>query len=207
MEFLLKWSKAIIAVGALIVVTCTAGVVIKNQQSINNEIRSENYFLKTQLQQVQNTQDTLQAKMKKLEETHPYTSKKWKSRKTGLCATGNFFGFLLYTPVDTSVCQDLIYVLSTYKGPEAKINSLRRHYNRSSEHYHGKAVDLAWNEEVISFLISEEGKVWLNTHNINLYIEGRPGSRRVKKYLSDPNASQYVFFNTSATGDHIHLNI
>lgn len=76
MEFLLKWSKAIIAVGALIVVTCTAGVVIKNQQSINNEIRSENYFLKTQLQQVQNTQDTLQAKMKKLEETHPYTSKK-----------------------------------------------------------------------------------------------------------------------------------
>jgi hypothetical protein len=48
--------------------------------------------------------------------------------------------------------------MSTYKGPTAKVNSLRRHYNKSSEHYHGKAVDLAWDDEVIAFLISEEGK-------------------------------------------------
>lgn len=75
-----------------------------------------------------------------------------------MCTTGNFFGFLLYTPVDTSVNKELITVLSSYQGPQAKINSLRRHYNKSSEHFHGKAVDLAWDDAVISFLISQEGK-------------------------------------------------
>lgn len=75
-----------------------------------------------------------------------------------MCATGNFLGFLLYTPVDTSVKEELVNVLVTYKGPQAKINSLKRSHNHSSQHFHGKAVDLAWDEEVISFLISQEGK-------------------------------------------------
>jgi hypothetical protein len=37
------------------------------------------------------------------------------------------------------------------------------------------------------------------------YIEGRPGSRKVKSYLTDPTTSKFVFFNPKASGDHIHL--
>jgi hypothetical protein len=57
-------------------------------------------------------------------------------------------------------------------------------------------------------LVSEEGKTWLKEHNITLYIEGRPGSRRVKQYASKrPEAGEYVFYNPEASGDHVHLNI
>lgn len=40
-----------------------------------------------------------------------------------------------------------------------------------------------------------------------MYIEGQPGCRKVKKYLSDPIAKDYVFFNPEASGPHVHLNI
>jgi hypothetical protein len=114
---------------------------------------------------------------------------------------------LLYTPVDTAVSKELVLALSDYSGPKAKINSLKRHYNHKSQHFHGKAVDLAWDEEVISFLISDEGQTWLKKHGITFYIEGRPGSKRVSKYLGDQKASQFVFFNPRATADHVHLNV
>jgi len=49
----------------------------------------------------------------------------------------------LYTPVDTTISDDFAVVLSTYQGPKAKVNSVRRHSNPDSRHYHGKAIDLA----------------------------------------------------------------
>jgi hypothetical protein len=124
-----------------------------------------------------------------------------------LCKTGTFLGFLLAEPLDTTVSKELKKALLAYSGPSVKINSLRRHYNPSSEHYHGNAVDLAWCEETIAYLLSEDGKKWLADHKLLMYIEGRPGSKKVKKYTSDPDSSRYVFFNPRATGDHIHLEI
>lgn len=84
---------------------------------------------------------------------------------------------------------------------------MRRHSNCKSQHYHGKAIDLAWDETVIAFLLSEEGRSWLKEHEVTFYIEGKPGSKKVRRYLYDEVASEYVFFNPNASGDHIHLNI
>jgi hypothetical protein len=145
--------------------------------------------------------------LERLRDTHPYSSPKWKNKKTGLCTEGNFFGFLLYTPVDTTIAKEFAIVLEDYDGPPAKVNSVRRKCNKHSKHFHGKAIDLAWDEGVISFLLSEKGLQWLQEHSLTMYIEGRPGSKRVQKYLSHPIGSEYVFFNENATGDHIHLNI
>lgn len=39
------------------------------------------------------------------------------------------------------------------------------------------------------------------------YIEGRPGSRKVAKYLDNAATREYVFFNPKATGDHIHVAV
>lgn len=177
-----------------------------HQLKINNETKTDNIHLNLQVEILNKTMLDFKATLDTLRDTHPYMNKKWKGKKTS-CASGSFFGFLLYTPVDTAVSKELTVALSDYSGPKAKINSLKRHYNRSSQHFHGKAVDLAWNEEVISFLISDEGQMWLQRHGITFYIEGRPGSKRVSKYLGDQKASQFVFFNPRATADHIHLNV
>lgn len=129
----------------------------QKQFAINTELKSENKCLMEKVEKLFSQQDTTNAKLKRLEETHPYLGKRWKSKRTGECVTGNFFGFMLYTPVDTSVSKELIYALSSYKGPTARVNSLKRGYNKKSQHFHGRAVDLEWNEDVISFLVSKEG--------------------------------------------------
>lgn len=170
---------------------------------VRMELERSNSLINSQAASI----DSMAKQLEKLRETHPYQSKKWRSRKTGLCRQGTFFAFLLYTPVDTSISKDFAYVLSTYQGPTAKVNSVRRGTNLKSRHYCGNAIDLAWDEEVITFLISEEGRQWLEQHGITMYIEGKPRSKRVQKYVEDPIASSYVFFNPKATGDHIHLNI
>lgn len=94
--------------------------------------------------------------------------------------------------------------MQDYKGPTVKVNSLRRNWNHSSEHYHGRAIDLELSHDLITYLTSTEGKRWLDTHQLMFYIEGRPGSKRVKAYEKEETA-QYVFFNPRATGDHIHI--
>ena len=160
----------------------------RSQFTINNQLKSANLQLEMQVETLNKTILEVKATIDTLRDTHPYMRKHWKGRKTS-CASGSFFGFLLYTPVDTAVSKELVVALSDYTGPKAKINSLKRHYNHKSQHYHGKAVDLAWDEEVISFLISEEGQTWLKKHGITFYIEGKPGSKRVKKYLGDQKGS------------------
>ena len=142
MEYLSKWYRPfMVAATTLILVASVFG--FRKQQIEINALKSESYFQQVENREILNKLDTVTIKLQKLQETHPYMGK-WKSRRTGLCTTGNFLGFLLYTPVDTTVSKELIAVMSTYKGPTAKVNSLRRHYNKTSEHYHGKAVDLAW---------------------------------------------------------------
>lgn len=180
----------------------TLGVFQKNA-----EIKADFQEIKARTDSMALTIDSMRIELNNLEETHPYQKKRWKSKRTGLCTEGNFFGFLLYTPVDTTIAPEFALVLSEWKGPTAKVNSVRRNHNHKSRHYHGKAIDLAWDDDVIAFLLSEEGRSWLNKHGVTFYIEGQPGSRKVRKYVNDPVASEYVFFNPNASGDHIHLNI
>ena len=108
-------------------------------------------------------------------------------------------------PVDTSISNSFKEVLLSYSGPKVRVNSLKRGYNRSSQHYHGKAVDFEFSSELIDYLVSDAGQAWLKEHNLTFYIEGKPGSRKVSRYLKDPYR-RYVFFNPDATGDHIHIN-
>lgn len=60
---------------------------------------------------------------------------------------------------------------------------------------------------MIEYLVSEEGQLWLKAHNLMFYIEGKPGCKKVSKYLYDPKCACYVFFNPHATGAHIHVQI
>lgn len=173
----------------------------------NNDLKKDFLEIKSRTDSMAITIDSMRFELNNLRETHPYQNKRWKSKRTGLCTEGNFFGFLLYTPVDTNISSEFAIALSDWKGPVAKVNSVRRHSNCKSQHYHGKAIDLAWDETVIAFLLSEEGRSWLKEHEVTFYIEGKPGSKKVRRYLYDEVASEYVFFNPNASGDHIHLNI
>lgn len=150
--------------------------------------------------------ERIDSNINKINEVHPSlkSGRKWGAN---VCKRGTFLGFLLTEPVDTSVTNALKTALINYSGPAAKINSLKRHYNRHSEHFHGKAVDLAWDDEVIEYLLSAEGRQWLCDHGLCFYIEGKPGSKRVAKYHSRDEARKYVFYNPKASGDHVHLNL
>lgn len=75
-----------------------------------------------------------------------------------MCREGTFFGLLLYTPVDTSVSRELRTALAAYSGPKVKVNSLRRHFNVKSDHYHGNAADLELAHELVEWLVSEQGQ-------------------------------------------------
>lgn len=113
---------------------------------------------------------------------------------------------MLYMPVDTSIATSFKEVLLSYAGPKVRVNSLKRGYNRSSQHYHGKAVDFEFSSELIDYLVSDAGQQWLIRHNLTFYIEGKPGSGRVAKYYQRAQYKRFVFFNPLATGDHVHIN-
>lgn len=190
------------------VVIFLAGIVA--QQSISHtkawfehryeDLRQEVRELQVQADTLTTRNGQLQRQIDSLMNMHPY-----RKRKHWTCKDGTFFGFVLYTPVDTSICRKFALALSDYSGPKVRVNSIRRHSNRHSDHYHGKAVDFELSNDLVSWLLSPMGKEWCTKHSLHFYIEGKPGSRKVKSYLSDPIASKHIFFNPLATGDHIHL--
>jgi hypothetical protein len=115
-------------------------------------------------------------------------------------------GYNLERGVNTRIHPTLALALESYPGPRPLITSLRRSWNSKSMHNHGMAVDFNWSSEMIEYLMSEEGQIWLGAFNLTLFIEGKPGSSRVKAY-DHGVYKKYVFYNPQATGDHIHLNI
>ena len=117
-----------------------------------------------------------------------------------------FFGFSILQKVNANISEKLELALNSWTGPEGKITSLRRGYNPSSQHYYGKAADLNWDPEIIDYLVSEEGQKWLNAFQLTFYIEGKPGSKKVRSY-DHGIYKPYIFYNPSATGDHIHLQL
>ena len=113
--------------------------------------------------------------------------------------------FALTKGLNTNISSNLIKVLESYKGPKALITSLKRNKHNKSKHNIGNAVDLNFDAEFIDYLI--QNREWLEENNLNLYIEGKPNSKRIKAYLNNPTTAPYVFFNPEASGDHIHINI
>lgn len=192
-----RWS--IIAYRTLMVLGMflTLYVCYDGYKLVHSELKS----IKEDVELLNHQVDSMAAEIDTLKSIHPW--KEVKAKKTSyLCKEGMFFGFLLYTPVDTSICPQFRMALADYTGPTVKVNSLRR-YGTKSEHCKGRAVDLELTQELVFYLTSDAGKQWLETHNLSFMIEGKPGSRRVKKYVG--GYSQFVFFNPKATGDHVHI--
>lgn len=122
------------------------------------------------------------------------------------CLT-EYLGFKLRGKVNTKISDELKLALESFNGPKVGINSLRRYWNRNSEHYHGNAVDLEFKQELIDWLVSEEGLAWLSQHDLIFYIEGKPSSRGVTPFERNEKYREYVLRNPRATGDHIHIQI
>ncbi|MGL5074721.1 MAG: hypothetical protein ACRDBG_02615 [Waterburya sp.] len=123
---------------------------------------------------------------------------------------GTYCGHKILKGVDTAVHPLIQSALKDYQGPSCAITSMRRNFNPKSDHFHGRAFDLNFDEKIIDYLLSDEGKNYLEKHNLYFYIEGRPGSKRVSKYNDDPRAAPFVFFNPLArgnTGDHLHIGL
>lgn len=78
----------------------------------NAEMKADFQEIKARTDSMALTIDSMRIELNNLEETHPYQKKRWKSKRTGLCTEGNFFGFLLYTPVDTTIAPEFALVLS-----------------------------------------------------------------------------------------------
>lgn len=129
------------------------------------------------------------------------------SRKVSI---NNYLGFGVEGKVDTAVTADIKQALSTYSGPKTKITSMKRHWGNKSAHEHGKAVDLAFDPSLIEWLVTAEGKDWLDQNALMFYIEGRPGSKALVPYKRDPKFKIFVLENPHArgkTGDHIHIQL
>jgi len=173
--------------------------------SLNNQFTVLNGKLENlekNIQELNHKVDSLASEVDTLKSIHPWKEVKSKKLSSKICKEGTFFGFILYTPVDTTVCNSFKVALAAYTGPSVKVNSLKR-YGTKSRHCVGRAIDLELTQELVFYLTSDAGKQWLIEHQLTFMIEGKPGSSRVKKYV--PFYKDYVFFNPKATGDHVHI--
>jgi hypothetical protein len=179
-------------------------------ESVVPEIRNDIKELTNRIDSVTLKLDKMETQIDTINRMHP-----WKQLRTGgskkisasWSCPATFLGFLLYTPVDVRIDSTLYTALANYNGPESVINSLRRSWKGKSKHNVGKAVDMGLTNDLVEYLISEEGEKWLKDHNLKYFIEGKPGSRVVSSYTKDPRTSRFVKFNPDATGDHIHMHI
>ena len=192
---------------ALVLLLINVTMVSRQNIELNN-IKTQLQFLQGKTEAVDTALNKVELSIDSLWKIHPIWKKMSRTGKvfsSNYCVKGTFLGFVLYTRVDTTICPKFKDILSTYNGPKVRLNSLRRHNDRGSRHYRGQAVDLELKQDLVEFLISDEGQHWLNTHNLMFYIEGNPRRKtRVKQY-EDGETGKYVFWNRRATGDHIHL--
>lgn len=136
---------------------------------------------------------------------HPWKKKMSSVRDSKECSS-TILGKLMWGNYSKNLHVSMVQALETYTGPKTVVNSTRRYWNKKSKHCCGKAIDLKLCDETLEWLISDEGLVWMDAHNITMYIEDRPSSKLLHKYESKPEYAEYVFRNPKATGPHIHLN-
>lgn len=66
---------------------------------------------------------------------------------------------------------------------------------------------MEFNHALIVWLTSDEGRDWLDQHNLIFYIEAKPRDKKLDLYKENERFRPYVFENPEATGPHIHLNL
>lgn len=195
-----------IAVTACLAVLAYTGIQNSNRM---NSLADTNHRIQQGMDTIQAKVDSVSIRLDSLELIHPWKydkdfKKKMQKKLSSMISKTSFFNFVVWDPVDTAITREMTMALQAYDGPTVKINSLRRHGTKS-KHCHGNAVDLELTHALVEYLLTEEGQDWLISHQLKFYIEGKPGSRKVGKYLDDTRTESYVFFNKKATGDHIHV--
>lgn len=70
------------------------------------------------------------------------------------------------------------------------------------KHRIGQAIDISYDEDFIYFLLSDKGKEWLNTHNLEFFIEDK--RRSTKNTLPEEFLPHWRYIS-HATNLHIHL--
>ena len=179
--------------------------MVSRQNYELNQIKTELQFLQGKTEAVDSVVNKVRFSVDSLWQIHPWKKLGKKVFSSNYCSKGTFLGFVLYTKVDTTICPKYRDILSSYSEPKVKLNSLRRHNDRGSRHYHGQAVDLELKHELVHFLISDEGQRWLGANNLMFYIEGNPNRKTAVQKYEEGETGKYVYWNRRATGDHIHL--
>lgn len=70
------------------------------------------------------------------------------------------------------------------------------------KHRIGQALDISYDEDFIYWLISEKGEEWLNTHNLEFFIEDK--RRSTKNTLPEEFLPHWRYIS-HATNLHVHL--
>jgi hypothetical protein len=97
----------------------------------------------------------------------------------------------------SSFIEDL---LSEYKGPKIKLNSGVRKWSKSSKHFHGNALDVAFSEDFIRYLFSLEGIKWLEDNDCSFFIENNKTEQFQFEHWNDKFRKI-----AHATGLHVHI--
>ena len=116
----------------------------------------------------------------------------------GYCPGTNFVLGPGKTSLTILMDRELYKSLCSYQGPTALITSVFRHANRSSQHYHQRALDVAWDSKVADWIISEQGEKWIERYGLKIYFENIPNRGKYSKHY---------MYNEHATGPHIHIQL
>jgi len=92
----------------------------------------------------------------------------------------------------------------SYSGPQLMITSLKRGFNKGSQHFHGKASDFELDFRVVKYFESLEGRNWLSENKLTYIIEFPNESSH---YFRWKGRYEKVIKNVKATAPHIHLQI
>jgi hypothetical protein len=93
--------------------------------------------------------------------------------------------------------------IQAYKGPTIKITSaFRNHGWKHSLHRKGKALDIHWSPNAVSYFLSEEGQAWLQKYKLQFFIES-PSSQD----LNDDFDKHFRIVSWASKGLHIHLEL
>lgn len=104
-----------------------------------------------QIENIESKVDTLTRQVDSLNLMHPW--RETKSKKSSCVGTqiGKFIfgGYKMAAP--------MYEAMVTYSGPKVSINSCFRSWSTKSRHFHGKAIDIKVEDEVLRWLVSEAG--------------------------------------------------
>lgn len=115
--------------------------------------------------------------------------------------------FDIVTSATNQIDKKFATVLQNYDGPNVLVTSIKRSYNRKSKHFVGKAIDIDFSADIITYLKSEEGRKFITDFDLTVFIENNRLCSTLRELKKDSLLAELVFVNPNATGLHIHINM